>query len=338
LLAELITKKFADHLPLYRISDSLAREDIHISRQILCQWVMRAGKALKPLYEEMRKQVIESGNVFMDESPINMQDPGKGKVHQAYMWVLVGGKSTDPPYKIYNFRTDRKHSHAKELLQGYQGVLHSDKYGAYQSLAGNEAMVWCPCWAHIRRKFFEAEYGDPQFRQWILRKIRYLFLFERIAWARPPEERLRIRREKEVPIIDAITEAVKKKLREGSILPKSKFSEALGYYCGLIPQLKNYTEHAYARIDNNVAERAIRPLAIGRKNWLFVGNEEGGEVAGILFSLIQTCRGIGINPREYLEDIMRRLLDQPANKLYELLPDHWAAARSKSTVSPSSLI
>ena len=334
-LADLLTKKFADHLPLYRISEILSRDDIGISRQVLCQWVMRSGFALKPLYEEMKRYILQSGNVFMDESPVSMQDPGKGKVHQAYMWVLVGGKAADPPYRIYNFRTDRKHINAIEILAGYIGVLHSDKYGAYEALARNKEIIWCPCWAHIRRKFFEAESGDPEFRKWVLRKIRYLYMLERVAWSRSEEERLRIRVEKEIPIIDEITAAIKERLIQGKLLPKSKFSEALGYYCGLIPHLKNYTKHAYARLDNNVGERAVRPLAMGRKNWLFVGNEDGGEVAAILLSLIQTCRGIGVNPREYLEDVMRRLMSHNANSLYELLPDQWAKAHSNQTSKAS---
>jgi transposase len=296
---------------------------------------MRSGFALKPLYEEMKRYILQSVNVFMDESPVNMQDPGKGKVHQAYMWVLVGGKATDPPYRIYNFRTDRKHINAVELLAGYTGVLHSDKYGAYEALVRNKKIIWCPCWAHIRRKFFEAESGDPEFRKWVLRKIRYLYMLERVAWSRSEEERLRIRAEKEIPIIDEITTAVKERLIQGKLLPKSKFSEALGYYCGLIPHLKNYTKHAYARLDNNVAERAVRPLAICRKNWLFVGNEDGGEVAAILLSLIQTCRAVEVNPREYLEDVMRRLMSHNANSLYELLPDQWAKARSNQTSKAS---
>ena len=140
-----------------------------------------------------------------------------------------------------------------ELLKGYHGVLHSDKYGAYESLANKKQLIWCPCWAHIRRKFIEAENGDPPFREWVLRQIRYLFMLEKVAWARSEEERLRIRQEKEIPIIDRLIGAIKDKLVKGKILPKSKFKEALGYFCGLIPYLKNYTQHAWARLDNNLA-------------------------------------------------------------------------------------
>jgi transposase len=327
-LADILTKKFADHLPLYRISEILGRDGIGISRQILCQWVVRCGQALKPLYEEMNRQVLLSGNVFIDESPLDMLAPGKGKTHQAYMWVMVGGLAANPAYRVYHFRTNRKHENALQLLQGYKGVLHSDSYGAYQKAAEKE-MTWCPCYAHIRRKFIEAESGDPPFRNWVLRKIRYLYMLERVAWNRAEEERLRIRQEKEGPIIDELIEGIKQRLATGKILPKSKLREALGYFLGLIPHLKNYLKHPYARLDNNVAERAIRPLALGRKNWLFVGSEEGGEASAVVLSLVQTCRGLSINPREYLEDVMRRLMSHSANKLHELLPDHWHKSREK---------
>jgi transposase len=245
LLADILVKKFGDHLPLYRQSEIMAREGVNISRQILCQWVLRAGVALKPLYDEMLVHVLQSGNIFYDETPIDMLAPGKGKTHQAYMWVLV----------------------------------------------------------------------------------RYLFMLEKVAWARSEDERLRIRQEKEIPIIDRLIGAVKDKLVNGKILPKSKFKEALGYFCGLIPHLKNYAQHAWARLDNNVAERAVRPLAIGRKNWLFVGNEAGGEAAATILTLVQSCRALGVNPREYLEDVMRRLMSHNSKKLYELLPDQWLRAR-----------
>ena len=330
-LADILVKKFCDHLPLYRQSEMMAREGIKVSRQILCQWVLRAGEALKPLYDEMLNQILASGNIFYDETPVDMLSPGKGKVHQAYMWVIVGGESANPAYRIYDFQTNRCHHHAAKMLKRYQGVLHSDKYGAYESLAKQKLLIWCPCWAHIRRKFIEAETGDPSFRKWVLRKIKHLFWLERVAWARSEQERLDIRQEKEAPIIDELIEAIKARLIRGSILPKSKFREALGYFISLIPYLKNYTLHAWARIDNNVAERAVRPLALGRKNWLFVGNEDGGVATAVILSLVQSCRALGVNPREYLEDVMRRLMSHSANKLHELLPDRWSMARNPAT-------
>lgn len=326
-LADLLTKKFCDHLPLYRQSEMLSREGIQISRQILSQWVLKAGLALKPLKDCMAKLILQSGNVFVDETPVDMLAPGNGKVKQGYMWVMVGGQGADPPYRVYEFYENRKHSNAEKLLKGYRDVLHSDKYGAYEALANTGQFIWMPCWVHVRRKFIEAETGDPPFRKWVLRKIRYLFMLEKVAWARSPEDRLRIRQDKEVPIIDELITVIKAKYVEGKILPRSKLKEALGYFMGLIPHLKNYTKHSFARLDNNVAERAVRPLAIGRKNWLFVGSPEGGEAAAIIFSLVQTCRAINVSPRDYLEDVMRRIMDHPANKVHELLPDRWAAGR-----------
>jgi transposase len=327
LLAEIITKKFADHLPLYRIAEILKREGIMISRKLLSQWVIRSAMALKPLYNEMLKRVLNSKNIFIDETPVKLWESVKCK--QAYMWVVVGGCEANPAYRIYEFKEDRCHHNVLDILKDYRGGLHSDKYAAYQRLAERKIITWFPCFSHIRRKFFEAEAGDPVFRKWVLRKIRYLFMLERVAWARSAEERLRIRQEKEVPIIDELIEKIKAKLMDGKILPKSKLKEAMGYFCGLIPYLKNYTADAFARLDNNLAERAVRPLAIGRKNWLFFGSADGGEAGAILFSLVQTCRGLGINPREYLEDVMRRIMGHNSQKLYELLPDHWLKSRQQ---------
>jgi transposase len=328
LLAEIVTQKFADHLPLYRIVERMGRAGVKISRKLLSQWVIRCGMALKPLYEVMIRRILEGKNIFIDESPVKLQ--AKDKCKTAYMWVIVGGDESNPAYRVYDFRSNRCHGNVPDILKEYRGSLHSDKYAAYQKLAEKKVIIWHPCWSHIRRKFFDAESGDPPFRDWVLRKIRYLFMLERVAWARSPEERLRIRQEKEVPIIDELIEKIKKKLFDGNLLPKSKFREALGYFCGLIPYLKNYTKHAFARLDNNVAERAIRPLAIGRKNWLFFGSEDGGKAGAILLSFVQTCRGLGINPREYLEDVFQRIMGHSIQRLEELLPDQWLLAKNKS--------
>lgn len=329
-LAEVFTRKFGDHLPLYRIVEILSREKIVISRQLLSQWVLKCGEALSPLYNELEKQILQSPALFADETSIDMLKPGKGKTHQGYMWVKVA----ESGYRLYHFKTNRRHENATEILQGYTGIVHSDKYGAYEQLANKKQFTWCPCWAHIRRKFYEAESGDRKLRAYMLRKIRYLFMLEKVSWSRSPEERLRIRREKEAPIIDELIQKAKQRLIEGKLLAKSKMREALGYFLGLTAHVKNYTEYSEARLDNNVAERAIRPLAIGRKNWLFVGSEAGGKAAAVVLSLVQSCRGVGVNPREYLEDVMRRLMDHNSQKLDELLPLAWAASKKSAASQP----
>ena len=320
----MLVKKFADHLPLYRQSEILSRQEIYISRQVLSQWTVKCGLALKPLYDKLKAEVLSSKNLFVDEVPVDMLKPGKGKVHQAYMWVVVGGQNSNPALRIYNFRYDRTHKHAADLLKNCQdSVVHSDKYGAYEVLANQKLFTWCPCWAHIRRKFFDGVAGDPDFVNLVLHKINDLFMHEKEAWACSEEERLRIRKDKEIPIIDELITLVKNRLHEGKALSQSKFKEALGYFIGLTPYLKNYADHPNARLDNNVAERAVRPLTLGRKNWLFLGCEEGGEAAAIILSLVQTCRALNINPHKYLEDVMRRLMSHSSNKLEELLPHNW---------------
>ena len=329
LLAYILAAKFTDHLPLYRLVEILKRADIRISRQTLSKWVLTLGIALSPLYEAMRAEVLANGAIFVDETPIRLQAKGKNRCQQAYMWVYVGGGGGDPPYRFFEFRPNRNHEHPLKTLKDYQGFLHSDKYGAYEKLAKYEDITWCPCMVHVRRKFVEAENGDSELRRRILRKIRYLFMLERVAWARSAEERLRIRQQIEKPILEELSALVENRILQGGLLPKSNFSKALNYYQGLAAYLQNYLIDPDARLDNNVAERAIRPLTIGRKNWLFVGSEDGGLATATILSLVQTCRNLDINPQEYLEDLLRRIMSHPAKQINELLPDRWLAARTQ---------
>ncbi len=331
LLAEIVTRKFADHLPLYRLSEIFSRDGVQLSRQLLSLWIIRLGNTLSPLYDLMLEEIKKFGVGYIDETPVKLQVKGKGKLQQGYMWVLVGGEGADPPQRVYRFCENRNHQNAFDFMEGFLGIFHSDKYGAYEKLAKKYKLFWQPCWSHIRRKFEEATSGDLEFRKMVLRKIRHLFMLERVAWARDETERLRIRQEKEDPIIDHLIKEIKARVEEGKLLPKSKFSKALNYAYGLIPYMKTYLSHPSARMDNNVAERAMRALAIGRKNWLFVGSLNGGKATAVLLSLVQTCRGLGINPREYLEDIMRRFHSHPANRLVELLPDRWAATQKQKS-------
>lgn len=330
LLSYILTSKYADHLPLYRLVEILQRSKVKISRQTLSKWVITLGTALTPLHEAMKERVLKSGVIFADETPIDLQVQGKSRCQQAYLWIYAGGGGGDPPYRFFEFCLNRNHDHPIKTLKGYKGVLHSDKYGAYEKLAKSDDIIWCPCMAHVRRKFVEAEGGDPDLRRRILRRIRHLFMLERVAWSRSAEERLRIRRELEKPILDRITAMVKERIMSGGLLPKSNFAKALNYYMGLAPYLTNYINHPDARLDNNVAERGLRPLTIGRKNWLFIGSEDSGRSAATILSLVQTCRNLGINPQEYLEDVLRRIMSHPAKRIEQLLPDNWLAEKQNS--------
>lgn len=334
IINNVLVSKFADHLPLYRIEERFSREGIRISRQTLCNWVISIGNALAPLYDLMRDAVLSDDTIFIDESPVKLYIKGKSKCRKSYMWVFAGGGGggSDPPYLVYQFCVDRKYENVEKILKDYKGHMHSDQYGAYARVAANEGVFWVPCMAHIRRKFVDAESGDRQFRKDILRKIKNLFRYERVAWNRSEKERLRIRREKEEAIIDQIIADAKKRLIEGPLVPRSKFRIALEYLLKASPYLKNYINNPDARLENNVAERALRPLTIGRKNWLFIRSQDSGKSTAVVLSLIQTCRNMGINPSEYMKDVMTRIMGHPASRLHELLPDRWAESRKKQTV------
>lgn len=331
--AHLAIEKFCFHMPLYRTQEKLAGRDVQISRQLLSQSLGRAGSAIMPLVELMEAEVLSHGVIFTDDTPVKLQD--KKKCKEARIWIYVGGRSldgsTDPPYMVYKFSKDRSYDHPKKFLETFSGLLHGDAFGAYEQLGADPVrdIIWLACLAHARRKYFDAQTADPGFRSWILRHIRYLYAFERIAWTRDTQERLRIRDEHERPILDKIFSRLKQEACEPTLLPKSNAAKAINYMLKREDNFRHYLDHADAKIDNNVSERGIRKLTLGRKNWLFIGSECAGEKQMALLSLIQTCRNLGIKPQEYLEDIFSRILTHPASRLWELLPDKWKAIRDE---------
>lgn len=321
ILADVITKKFCDHLPLYRQAEMMLRDGIRISRQTLSTYVSQIGKALLPLYQLLEEEVKASGNIFVDETPVDILAPGTGKTKQGYMVVIAGGLSLNPALRVYKFLETRRHDAFADFFKGYVGVFHSDKYAAYAKEAKTPDKIWAPCYSHIRRKYVESE-TDPLFRNEILLELQKLFLIEDKVKESPPEERVRIRQKEAEPIIDLLIHKNKERLKL-PILPKSKIALAIGYFLGLVPYLKNYLKHPYSRLDNNVAERALKLVVIGRKNWMFVGSEGGGEASAVIYSLAQSCRALGINPHNYFDDVLRRIQSHPYNKLTAILPHHW---------------
>ena len=231
---------------------------------------------------------------------------------------------------IYQFKTDRSHRHPTEFLIDFKGTLHADAFAAYEKLDKDETneITWAACWAHARRKFENALTGtDSDTALWVMRQMRYLFLFERIAWKHKPDKRLRIRHEHELPIVDNIFTRFRDEIKRSDLLPASKLANAIGYMQCRQQNFRNYLHNPDLRMDNNTSERGLRKLTIGRKNWMFVGSEKAGESMAALLSLVQTCRAMDIKPQEYLEDLFNRLLDHPAKRLEELLPDHWKHLR-----------
>lgn len=336
-LADLCVSKYGDHQPLNRIAEIWGRSGVEISRQTLNEWVLKTAEALAPLYMEMCKEVKKAKALHIDESPIALLRHKKGKAHQAYGWLMVAEVEPEVWYSVYHFKTSREHVHAEDLLEGYKGYVHSDKYEAYEKLAERKAISWCPCWVHIRRNFIEAATA-VEVKNHFLKEIRKLFELEKEAWALPEEERCSFRQEREGPLIDELVEFARKRIESGKDLKKSKMAQALNYFYTLKPYLKTYMKSPQARLDNNPVERQVRPMVLGRKNWLFLGSLRGAKAAEVLFSLVQSCRSIGVNPTEYLEEVMRRIGSHPSNRLAELLPMAYAKRRGLAIDKPSSVL
>lgn len=328
-MAHVIEEKFAFHMPLYRIQEKLAGHDIGVTRQALSQLVRACGERILPLFRLMIAELLLQRYLFTDDTPVKLQ--AKGKCREARVWIYVGARANAPPYHVYQFSEDRGHRHPLDFLKEYEGVIHADAFAAYEKLHADpqRQIQWAACWAHARRKFENAQSGNDELRTWVLRHMRYLFMYERVAWARDEVERMQIRSEREAPIVEEIFRRLRQEIASGTLLPRSKLAEAIGYMLGREENFKLYLTDPNVRMDNNTAERGLRKLTIGRKNWMFVGSPRAGESMAALLSLVQTCRAMDIRPQEYLQDIFDRLLDHPAKDLADLLPDRWKAAREQ---------
>jgi transposase len=326
LLSHVLTMKFADHLPLYRVEEILKRGGIDIQRQTLCGWVLKLGEVLMPLYDLMFKKVLAGNRVFTDATGLNYLVKGKGS-QKGYIWVYCGGETKatgkSPPYFVYEFTPDGKHRHPEKALNQFKGLLLSDAHRAYETAALREEIQWQPCLAHARRKFVEAESGNPKIKAQIIELFKKLFLNEREAWDMDAEQRLVYRTEKQLPIMNELYDMIKDEV-DRAILPSCKFSKALMYMYSREKHFRTFLSDPMALIDNNLSERAIKPLVIGRKNWLFLGSKDSGKSTAVILSLVQTCRHLKIDPSKYLEDVLTRIMGHNSQKLDELLPDQWA--------------
>lgn len=328
-MAHLVEEKFSFHMPLYRIEEKLAGRGIRVTRQTLAQLVAACGERILPLFRLMVARLLTQSCLFTDDTPVKMQE--RGKCREARVWIYAGAQPDAPPYHAYVFTEDRGHRHPIEFLRSFEGTIHADAFAAYEKLDADPACAvsWAACWAHARRKFEQIQPEDDATRLTALRLMRALFRYERIAWAGTPEQRLRIRGEREAPLVDALFAMLRERCASWKLLPKSKAAEAVGYMLARERNFRLYLADPDLRMDNNAAERGLRKLAIGRKNWLFVGSPRAGESMAALLSLVQTCRAMDIRPWEYLADIFERLLDHPHARLDELLPDRWKERREQ---------
>lgn len=328
-MAHVVTEKYAYHMPLYRIQEKLSAHAIKVERQTLSSLMINIGLKLMPLYDLMKEKLFLSEYLFTDDTTVNMLDPGNGKTKTTRIWIYSCAKPNAPPYQIYSFSPDRSHFYPTNFLKDFEGVIHADAYEAYVKLDSDEnsGVTWAACWCHARRYFEDIKSLDLKLRNDILRKIRYLFMFERVAWKTDTKKRLKIRLEHEKKIVDDIFTMLKNKVREGELLPKSNLAKAIGYMLKHEKNFRLYLTDPNIRMENNTAERGLRKIVIGRKNWLFFGSKRAGEAAAVIYSLIQTCRIMGIEPFEYMTDIFKWFLGYQNNRLFELLPDNWAESK-----------
>jgi transposase len=324
-LAWICTEKFGFHQPLYRIGEKLKLEGVEISRQTLSRTVMLAAEKIVPLFEEMKRRTLASDCLHVDETPLKMQQ--KKKCKQCYVWLYLAADANAPPYHVYDFCDDRSQRHPRGFLKNFDGTIHADAWSGYVAMDKEGLLTWSACWAHARRKFENASDGDPKLRAFVMRRIKLLFMLERRAWSRStPELRLKTRTILEKPLVEDLFQHVLDARK--NLLPRSSLAGACDYLLSYRKNFECYLEDPNLRMDNNPAERGLRKLVLGRKNWIFVGSPKAGRTMAAMLSLVQTCRAMGINPIEYLDDVFRRILDHNSQALYELLPDQWAAARN----------
>ncbi len=325
IIADIAVSKYAYHLPLYRLEEKMKYEGIPVSRQTLSNLLIRGAEVLKPLYNELKKQILSRGVIFTDDTPVKLQVKGKSKkgLTTGRIWVYVAG-GAGPPMKVFEFTKDRQKIRPKEFLGDYKGYIHADAYSGYDFLFKSDDVHECACWMHVRRKFIEAEDAPVAFRQKIIRMIRNLYRYERIGKRMTPENRLQLRQEKIKPLINEFFGYIENEMVSGPIiLPKSTIGKALNYTIKLKEALKTFLEDSRLEPDNGESERSLRPMTIGRKNWLFMGSKNGGDATALWASIIQTCRDNDVDPFEYISDVLRKINGHPANKIEELLPHNF---------------
>ena len=323
LLAQVMVAKYADHLPLYRQSEIYAREGVELPRSTLADWVGGATALLTPLGEALERHVFSGPTVHGDDTPIPVLAPGRGKTRTARLWTYVRDErpagGDHKPAVSFRYSPDRKGIHPQEHLKGFTGVLHADGYAGFGKLYETGAIQEAACWAHTRRKFNDIKQanGSPLAEEALLR-IGKLYTIEADIRGRPPDVRLAERKARAGPLLAELEVWLREKLRKLSA--KSGLAEAIRYALARWAALTRYCADGRVEIDNNAAERALRVVALGRKNFLFAGSDRGGESAALVYSLLGTARLNGLNPYAYLRTVLERINEHPINRIDELLP------------------
>ena len=325
LLAQIIVSKYVDHLPLYRQEQIYwTRHRVWLPRQNLARWMELASDWLKPIYQCIRTGVMAGGYVQVDETPVGYLEPGHGKTKTGYFWTTSrpGGDA------VYQWETSRAASCLDKVLPvDFRGTVQCDAYPAYASFARHkEHIQLAACWAHARRKFYEARNQDPLIGHWLLRQIGYLYRMERKFREDRSGAQLRvaIRAHQARPIYQRLHRALTRLKMKRRYLPRSGMGLAVEYALNNWPLLGVYLDDGRIEIDNNLVENAIRPTALGKKNWLFIGEAEAGERSAILFTIVESCRRRSLDPYAYLRHVFTRLPYATNWQIKDLTPEAWA--------------
>lgn len=326
LLAQVLVAKYNDHLPLYRQERIFERAGLAIPRSTLAQWVGMCGVQLQPLVDALKGQILQHRVLHADETPVAMLSPGKGKTQRAYLWTYCPGAFEDLRAVVYDFADSRAGEHARNFLGNWKGQLVCDDFIGYKALFA-QGITELGCMAHARRKFYDLHAASKsQIAQDALQYIGELYEIEREVQQVAAQLRLEIRQQRARPIADALhawMTGQRARVSEGSAIAK-----ALDYSLRRWTALTRYLEDPQVPIDNNWCENQIRPVALGRSNWLFAGSLRAGRRAAAAMSLLQSARLNGHDPYAYLKDVLARLPTQPASRLEELLPHHWQLPQS----------
>jgi transposase len=338
-VAQVLVARYADHLPLYRQAQMLARQGLVIGREVLADWIGTAAQEVAPVVRRLREILLASPRLFADETTMPVLDPGRGQVKKGFAWAIArddrpwGGR--DPPAVVFRYAPGRGKEHAAALLAGYRGILQCDGYAAYKALATGDCMTLAFCWSHVRRGFYDlARGGAAPVAVEALQRIGDLYAIEAEIRGRPAAERQAARAARSRPLVEALFAWLELQLAR---LPgSSPTAEAIRYALNHRDGLLRFLDDGRIEADTNTVERAIRPICLSRKNALFASGDDGGARWAAIASLIETCKMNGIDPQRYITDLLTLLVNGwPNNRIDERMPWHWAETETQpSTGSP----
>jgi len=321
LLAHVIVSKLGDHLPLYRLERIFERQKVHVARSTMCAWMRCAGELVAPLIELMTERVRQSRVIHTDDTVVPIQSPGAKQCRKGRIWCYLGDEQN--PYTVYDYTPNRSRDGPAKWLAGYSGYLQADAYGGYDGIFHSQNVTEVACWAHARRKFYDAQDSDEERATQMLALIGELYAIEREAKDVDDAVRLSLRQSRSVPILARIKTWIDGE--QEVVLPRSPMAKAITYAQNQWQALTTYATQGFLNIDNNASERALKRVAIGRKNWLFAGNDAAAENHARLWSLIASCERHKLDPQRYLTSVLAKIGATPREELEQFLPDVWQA-------------